>query len=147
MLMISPSSTKAIGPPTAASGDTCPIDAPRLAPEKRPSVISATDEPSPIPAIADVGLSISLMPGPPLGPSYLITTTSPGTIFPPFIAAIASSSQSNTLAGPSCTSISSTTAERLTTEPSGARLPERTARPPVLLYGLSTGLITSSSLL
>ena len=32
----------------------------------------------------------------------------------PFIAAIASSSQSNTLAGPSCTNISSTTAERFT---------------------------------
>ena len=30
--MISPSSTSAIGPPTAASGETCPMDAPRLAP-------------------------------------------------------------------------------------------------------------------
>ena len=39
--------------------------------------------------------------GPPFGPSYLMTTTSPSTILPPFIAAIASSSQSNTLAGPS----------------------------------------------
>ena len=106
-------------------------------------MIRATLEPSPIPAIADVGLSISLIPGPPLGPSYLITTTSPATIFPPLIAAIASSSLSNTLAGPSCTIISSTTAERLTTLPSGARFPERTARPPVLLYGLSTVRITS----
>ena len=79
----------------------CPIEAPRLAPEKRPSVIRATLEPSPIPAIADVGLSISLIPGPPFGPSYLITTTSPATILPPLIASIASSSQSNTLAGPS----------------------------------------------
>ena len=40
--MISPSSIKAIGPPTAASGDTCPIEAPLEAPEKRPSVINAT---------------------------------------------------------------------------------------------------------
>ena len=39
MLMISPSSTSAIGPPTAASGDTCPMDAPLDAPLKRPSVI------------------------------------------------------------------------------------------------------------
>ena len=37
--MISPSSINAIGPPTAASGETCPMDAPRLAPEKRPSVL------------------------------------------------------------------------------------------------------------
>ena len=41
MLMISPSSTSAIGPPTAASGDTCPMDAPLDAPLKRPSVIRA----------------------------------------------------------------------------------------------------------
>ena len=69
ILMMSPSSTRAIGPPTAASGETCPIEAPREAPEKRPSVIKATEEPSPIPAIAEVGLSISLIPGPPFGPS------------------------------------------------------------------------------
>jgi len=99
-----------------------------------------------MPAIADVGLSISLIPGPPFGPSYLITTTSPGTILPPLIAAMASSSQSNTLAGPSCTIIDSATAERFTTEPSGARFPLSTARPPVLLYGLSVGLITSGFL-
>ena len=67
--MISPSSTRAIGPPTAASGETCPIEAPLDAPENLPSVIRATELPSHIPAIADVGLSISLIPGPPLGPS------------------------------------------------------------------------------
>ena len=54
---------------TAASGDTCPMDAPLDAPLKRPSVIRATEDPSPIPAIADVGFSISLIPGPPFGPS------------------------------------------------------------------------------
>ena len=122
------------------------MEAPLEAPENLPSVIRATVSPSPIPAIADVGFNISLIPGPPLGPSYLITTTSPSTIFPPLIAAIASSSHSNTLAGPSCTIIESATAERLTTEPSGARFPLRTARPPVLLYGLSNGLITSGFL-
>ena len=146
IVIVSPSSTRAIGPPTAASGDTCPIEAPRLAPEKRPSVMSATDEPSPIPTIADVGLSISLIPGPPLGPSYLMTTTSPATIFPPFMAAIASSSQSNTLAGPVCTIISGTTAERFTTQPSGARFPLRTASPPFFIYGLSIGRMTSGFL-
>ena len=39
------------------------------APEKRPSVIRATEEPSPIPAMAEVGFSISRIPGPPFGPS------------------------------------------------------------------------------
>ena len=42
MLMMSPSSTAAIGPPTAASGATWPTMNPRVAPLKRPSVISAT---------------------------------------------------------------------------------------------------------
>ena len=54
ILIISPSSTNAIGPPTAASGETCPIEAPLEAPLKRPSVISATEDPSPIPAIAAI---------------------------------------------------------------------------------------------
>ena len=45
------------------------LDAPLDAPENLPSVISATEESSPMPAMAEVGLSISLMPGPPLGPS------------------------------------------------------------------------------
>ena len=42
MLIRSPSRTSASGPPTAASGDTCPTTKPWLPPEKRPSVISAT---------------------------------------------------------------------------------------------------------
>lgn len=37
------SSIKAIGPPSAASGDTCPIAGPFDAPEKRPSVIKAME--------------------------------------------------------------------------------------------------------
>jgi len=64
------------------------------------SVIRATSFPRPIPAIVAVGASISLIPGPPLGPSYLITTTSPATIYPSLIALILSSSQLNTFAGP-----------------------------------------------
>lgn len=46
-----------------------PMEAPLEAPLNRPSVIRATLEPSPIPAIAEVGFSISRMPGPPFGPS------------------------------------------------------------------------------
>ena len=59
---------------------------------------------------------------------------------------MASSSQSNTLAGPSCTIISSTTAERLTMPESGARFPFRAASPPVSENGFSTGRITSGFL-
>ena len=55
---------KAIGPPKAASGATCPIEAPRVAPEKRPSVIKATSLSKPIPAISEVGDNISRIPGP-----------------------------------------------------------------------------------
>ena len=43
--------------------------------------------------------------------------------------------------------ISGTTAERLTTAVSGARFPFRTAIPPVLLYGFSTGRMISGFLL
>ena len=49
-------------------------------PENLPSVMSATSLPSPAPMIAEVGVSISGIPGPPFGPSYRITTTSPLTI-------------------------------------------------------------------
>ncbi len=41
MVIGSPSSTSAIGPPTAASGATWPTTSPYVPPEKRPSVISA----------------------------------------------------------------------------------------------------------
>src|SRR5215472_13755857 len=49
----------------------------RVAPEKRPSVIRHTDSPRPCPTSAPVTCSISRMPGPPFGPSYLMTTVSP----------------------------------------------------------------------
>ena len=55
---------------------------PRVAPEKRPSVSSATVSPSPSPTIAAVTASISRMPGPPAGPSLRMTTTSPALIWP-----------------------------------------------------------------
>ena len=49
-------------------------------PENLPSVMSATELPKPAPMMAEEGVSISGMPGPPLGPSYRITTTMPGVI-------------------------------------------------------------------
>jgi hypothetical protein len=45
-------------------------------PENLPSVIKATLFPNPAPIMAEVGLSISGIPGPPLGPQYLMTTIS-----------------------------------------------------------------------
>ena len=66
---------------------------------------------------------------------------------PPKIAAVASSSQSNTLAVPVLTIISGATAERLTTQPSTARFPLRTAIPPVAEYGFSIGRMISGFLL
>ena len=48
----SPSRTKAIGPPSTASGATCPMHSPVVPPENRPSVISRTSLPSPAPLIA-----------------------------------------------------------------------------------------------
>ena len=114
---------------------------PRVAPEKRPSVSRATESPSPSPMIAAVTASISRMPGPPAGPSLRMTTTSPGSIFPCVTAAIASSSSSNTRAGPAWWTRS--WPESFTTQPSGARLPRRMAMPPVGLSGLASGLTTS----
>jgi hypothetical protein len=94
---------------------------PLVAPEKRPSVNIATFSPKPWPTIAAVTANISLIPGPPFGPSYRITTTSPSAI-PPFeIDSNAESSESKTLALP--TNLSDFRPAILTTAPSGARLP------------------------
>ncbi len=69
MLTMSPLLIAAIGPRSAASGTMWAIMKPWVAPEKRPSVMSATLSPSPAPCSAPVTWSISRMPGPPLGPS------------------------------------------------------------------------------
>jgi dihydroxy-acid dehydratase len=53
-----------------------------VAPENLPSVIKSVDSPSPAPIIAPVTANISCIPGPPLGPSYRITNTSPWSISP-----------------------------------------------------------------
>ena len=42
--ILSPFSIKAIGPPSAASGEIWPIEIPLEAPEKRPSVMSMNEE-------------------------------------------------------------------------------------------------------
>ena len=57
MRIRSPSSTSAIGPPLAASGETWPMAGPVDAPEKRPSVIRAIERPSSLSdEIASVGV-------------------------------------------------------------------------------------------
>ena len=94
MVMVSPFWMTAMGPPSKASGVTWPMLPPRVAPLKRPSVMSATDSERPMPAMVAVGMSISGMPGPPLGPSYRIITTSPGTTWLARIAVMASFSDS-----------------------------------------------------
>lgn len=55
MMILSPSSTSAIGPPNLASGTTWPIINPLDAPLNRPSVMSAVEFASPAPAIVPVG--------------------------------------------------------------------------------------------
>jgi len=55
MRIRSPGRSKAIGPPTAASGETCPMQAPWVAPEKRPSVMRETLSFRPRPMMAEVG--------------------------------------------------------------------------------------------
>ena len=55
------------------------------------------------------------------------------------MAAMASSSLSNTRAGPVWVSISGATALRFTTQPWGARLPQRICSPPVGEEGSSMG--------
>jgi len=86
-------------------------------------VISAHARPSPLPFRKLVGYSISCMPGPPRGPSYLITTTSPERTEPLRMPATASSWLSNTTAGPENVHSSSGTPAVFTTAPSGARFP------------------------
>ena len=145
ILILSPSSIRAIGPPAIASGEICPTHGPRVPPENLPSVIKATESDKFIPAIAAVGDSISLIPGPPFGPSYRMTTTSPLLISFFIMAFMPSSSELKTLAVPVKLSAFSLTADCFTTAPSGAKFPLRIAIPPSFLYGLLRGLMTSLS--
>ena len=74
-----------------------------------------------------------------------MTSTSPALIFLPMMALVASSSESNTRAGPRWTIISGATAAFLTTAPSGARLPKSRASPPVAEWAVCLLRITSLS--
>mmetsp|Transcript_8681 Transcript_8681/g.24801 ORF Transcript_8681/g.24801 Transcript_8681/m.24801 type:complete len:200 (-) Transcript_8681:1137-1736(-) len=131
-----------MGPPSWASGATWPITKPCEPPENLPSVMSATQSPSPAPMMALVGVSISGIPGPPLGPSYRITMTQP-------LKDSGSSSKAwsicsswlKHLAGPSNSRPSFPVI--FATEPSGATLPYRICKWPVSLMGLSIGMTTS----
>ena len=114
---------------------------PVVPPENLPSVINKTSLPSPAPFIAAVICNISLIPGPPLGPSLRITTTWPFSISPLKSASRASCSLSNTFAGPEKLFISIPAV--FTTEPFVERLPFKTAIPPSFEIGLSGKLITS----
>ena len=139
MWIISPSSTRPIGPPAAASGEICPMQGPRVEPEKRPSVIKAVLSSIPRPTRRAVTMNISRIPGPPLGPSYFRTMTSPAWIFPADSASIESSILLNTRAFPVNTYMEGLTPPTLTTAPSGARFPFRMAIPPSRFLGLLLG--------
>ena len=82
--------------------------------------------------------SISLIPGPPFGPSYLITITSPSSISPFDIESNATSSVSKTLAVP--INLVMSTPAVLITAPSGAKLPLRITAVPTSCMGVSTDL-------
>ena len=108
---------------------------PVVPPENLPSVMSNTSLPRPAPFIAAVICNISLIPGPPFGPSFLITTTSPFLILLLKRASNASCSLSKTFAGPLNVSIS--IPATFTTDPLGDRDPLNIAKPPSLEIGLS----------
>ena len=122
------------------SGATWPIHKPVVPPENLPSVISKTSLPNPAPLIAAVICSISLIPGPPLGPSFRITTTSPFEILLLNKASKASCSESKTFAGPEKVLISIPAV--FTTDPFGLNEPLRIAMPPSFDIGLSGKLMT-----
>ena len=119
--MISSSSTRPITPPLTASGTICPTTKPCVPPEKRPSVIKATDFPRPAPINADVGFSISGIPGAPTGPIFLMTATSPACKRPVSIPSMKCCSPLKTRAVP--VNCSPSLPEILATEPPDARLP------------------------
>ncbi|COX31818.1 Uncharacterised protein [Mycobacterium tuberculosis] len=87
--------------------------------------------------------SISRIPGPPLGPSYRITTASPTVMVPSSRASSAARSPSKTLAVPSNTSESNPAV--LTTAPSGASDPCRMVMPPLGWIGFANARSTLPS--
>ena len=101
--------------------------------------MKATLSPSPCPIIAEVGLSISLIPGPPFGPSNRITTTSPSEIFFSRIAVIPSSSELKTFAFP--VNRVPSLPVIFATAPSGAKFPYSTLKWLEFFTGLDNGRI------
>ena len=91
--------------------------------------------------IAAVGLSISGIPGPPFGPSYRMTTTSPFFTSPILMPLLASCSQSNTRALP--TKVKPSFPVIFATHPSSARFPLNILICPLALIGLEISLTTS----
>ena len=144
MVILSPSLMRAMVPPSAASGDICPTKQPLLVPENLPSVISAVLVASPWPCMIFIGRYISLIPGPPLGPSYLMTTTCPGLTLSSSRAFEHSSSLSKQMASPVKHLTDSSMAAGFATPVSGHTFPLMMATPPRVLNGLSKGLMTSS---
>jgi len=79
MVTVSPFSTMASGPPSAASGEMWPTKHPLLVPENRPSVTTAVFRASPLPYKSFMALYISRIPGPPLGPRSRYRWNRPST--------------------------------------------------------------------
>src|SRR5690554_4998504 len=96
--------------------------------------MSDTSPPKPLPMTIALIDNISGIPGPPLGPQYRITITSPAVILSCNNASVASSSESYTRAGPVIALTFNP--DILHTAPSGARLPFNTTNGPVGLSGL-----------
>ena len=113
-----------------ASGAMWPTIRPWVAPEKRPSVIRATSSPIPSPTIAAVTCSISRIPGPARGALVADHDHVAGPDQPRLDRGEGLLLATRTRApGPTCRRRSWPAS--FTTEPSGARLPRRIARPPV----------------
>ena len=142
IVIVSPSRTAAIGPPTARlGGDVAGHEAARGAGE------AAVGEQRDVLAEARAderrgdGEHLAHAGAAGAGPRCGSRRRRRRLIAPAVTAAIASSSRSKTRAGPSWWTRSWPAS--FTTEPSGARLPRRIARPPVVLSGSSSGRTTS----
>ena len=101
----------------------------------------AQDFPSPAPINAEVGFNISGIPGPPTGPIFLMTATSPACNRPDSMPSIKCCSPSKTRAVPLKNSPS--LPEIFATEPPWARLPYKICKCPVILIGFLSGRIIS----
>ena len=136
--MRSPSATKAMGPPSTASGATWPMQNPWVPPENRPSVSRAQSPPRPAPFMAPGHRQHLPHAGPPFGSLVADHQDRPGLDpTPARMASMAVSSPSNTRAGPSKRSTSRPAT--FTTAPSGASEPRRMAIPPPAWMGRRAG--------